>query len=95
VFDLDALFARYEDARNADPSLVSWAVLPALANGRAGGGSNAAIAAEFAIAYAKDGSLSSLSYTPAQAVLMDEQFGESIQALLVGTPLKDATPALI
>ncbi|AKU23036.1 hypothetical protein ACZ75_17810 [Massilia sp. NR 4-1] len=95
LFDLDALVARFDAMRAAHMGLSSWSASAELRALRIQGGDKAAVGGDIALQYSSQGNLATMSYTAAQRVLGEDDFGEAWQAQLVGIPLKDETPSLI
>ena len=93
-FNFDGLVAVFDAARAADSSLTSWALTNALAAQYLSGSDTMAIGGDLAYQYARYGSLSNLSLTPAIGVLGATGFGSSAQALQPVATLQDATPRL-
>lgn len=94
-FDFDGLAAKFDQARAANSSLTSWRLSSSLLGFYLSGSDTAAIGGDLAYRYAKNGNLSSLSMTPAQALLADTQFGTASQNLLPTSALQDSSMRLM
>ena len=94
-FNFDGLVSAFDQARAENVSLTHWAVSSALAPHHLGASDVAAIGGELAYQYARKGSLSSLSLTPAQGILADAQFGLASQNLLAAGARQDASSRLM
>jgi Ca2+-binding RTX toxin-like protein len=94
TFDFDAMVAEFDAARVVDPSLTSWALTNKLALHRLSGSDTAAIGGDLAYRYNRFGSLSDISFSPAQAILSAGTFGTGAQALQSLASLQDASPRL-
>ncbi|MFO1401338.1 MAG: YqiA/YcfP family alpha/beta fold hydrolase [Steroidobacteraceae bacterium] len=93
-FNFEGLVAAFDAARAANPALTSWALGNALATQYLSGSDAAAIGGELAYQYGRWGTLSALSFTPAQGVLGAAGFGSTAQGLLAPGSLQDASPRL-
>lgn len=94
-FNFDGLVTAFDQARVANPALTSWALSSSLLSFYLSGSDTAAIGGDLAYQYAKNGNLSTLSMTPAQALLASAQFGSAAQALQATGSLQDLTPRLM
>jgi Ca2+-binding RTX toxin-like protein len=94
-FSFDGLVAAFDTARAANPALSSWALGNALAAQYLSGSDGAAIGGELAYQYGRWGTLSALSFTPAQGVLGAAGFGSTAQGLLAAGSLQDMSPRLV
>jgi hypothetical protein len=94
-FNFDGLTTKFDQARAANTSLSSWALSSSLLEFYLSGSDTAAIGGDLAYQYAKNGNLSNLSMTPAQALLASPEFGTSSQNLQSASKLQDASPRLI
>ena len=93
-FNFDGLVAAFDAARAANPALSSWALGNALAAQYLSGSDGAAIGGELAYQYGRWGTLSALSFTPAQGVLGAAGFGSTAQGMLAAGSLQDTSPRL-
>jgi hypothetical protein len=66
----------------------------ALATNYLSGSDSAAIGGDLAYRYNRFGTLSDISFTPAQGILAAANFGSGAQALQTLTSLQDSTPRL-
>jgi Ca2+-binding RTX toxin-like protein len=94
-FNFDGLAVKFDQALAATPTLTSWALSSSLLEFYLSSSDTAAIGGDFAYQYAKNGNLSNLSMTPAQALLAGAQFGLSTQNLQTTSALQDLSPRLI
>ncbi|MES2129959.1 MAG: calcium-binding protein [Pseudomonadota bacterium] len=94
VFNFDGLVGAFDQARNADSSLTSWAMSSSLLGFYLNGSDSAAIGGDLAYQYAKSGTLSGISQNPALALLANAQFGVSSQTLQANTALQDGSMRL-
>ncbi len=94
-FNFDGLVAQFDQARAATPTLTSWALSSALLDFYLNSSDTAAIGGDLAYQYAKNGNLSTISMTPAQALLASTQFGTANQGLQATSALQDASPRLM
>lgn len=94
-FDFDGLAFAFDRVRATDPSMTSWALSPWLLNFYLNSSDTAAIGGDLAYQYAKNGSLSNISMTPAQALLASAQFGTANQNLQATSALQDLSPRLL
>ncbi|MDQ1924587.1 putative Ig domain-containing protein [Massilia pseudoviolaceinigra] len=94
-FNFDGLATAFDQARTANPALTSWALSSSLLNFYLSGSDTAAIGGDLAYQYAKNGTLSNVSLTPAAAILANASFGTAAQTLQAGTALQDLSPRLM
>lgn len=94
-FNFDGLATAFDQALAANPALTSWALSSSLLSFHLGGSDTAAIGGDLAYQYARNGNLSSLTMTPAQALLASAQFGSAAQGLQASGALQDLTPRLM
>jgi VCBS repeat-containing protein len=94
-FDFDGLVSKFDQARAANPALTTWGLSSSLLNFHLGGSNTAAIGGDLAYQHARNGNLSSVSMTPAQALLASSQFGTANQALQGTSALQDLSPRLM
>lgn len=94
-FNFDGLATKFDQARAANASLTSWALSSSLLSFHLGGSDTAAIGGDLAYQYAKNGNLSALSMTPAQALLDSTLFGTANQNLQAANALQDLSPRLM
>ncbi|WP_307731951.1 putative Ig domain-containing protein [Massilia antarctica] len=94
-FNFDGLATAFDQARIANPALTSWAVSSSLLNFYLSGSDTAAIGGDLAYQYAKNGTLSNVSLTPAAAILVNASFGTAAQTLQAGSTLQDLSPRLM
>lgn len=94
-FNMDGLVTAFDQARTAMPSLTSWALSTSLLSFYLSSSDTAAIGSDLAYQYAKNGSLSNLSMTPAQGLLSNTQFGSVNQNLQSLSTLQDLLPRLM
>jgi Ca2+-binding RTX toxin-like protein len=94
IFNFDALVTAFDAARTADPNLTSWALTSALAAQYLSGSDTAALGGDLTYQYARNGSLSNISFTPALGVLAAAGFGSSAQTLQSLPSLQDSTARL-
>jgi hypothetical protein len=93
-FNFDGLASAFDQARSADPTLTTWSLSSSMLNFYLGGTDTAAIGGDLAYQYAKSGSLSNISATPAQALLGSTQFGVTNQNLQSLSALQDISSRL-
>jgi len=93
-FNFAGLVAAFDAALAAQPDLGSWALTNALAAQYVSGSDTAAIGGDLAYRYAIEGSLASISFTPALGLLGATGFGSGAQALQSLANLQDVTPRL-
>ena len=94
-FNFDGLVTAFDQARLANPSLTSWGLSSSLLNFYLSGSDTAAIGGDLAYQYAKNGNLSNISMTPAQALLSNASFGTASQNLQSTAGLQDLSPRLV
>ncbi|NHZ79420.1 hypothetical protein F2P44_09045 [Massilia sp. CCM 8695] len=94
-FNFDGLATAFDQARTANPALTSWALSSSLLNFYLSGSDTAAIGGDLAYQYAKNGTLSNVSLTPAAAILANASFGTAAQTLQAGSALQDLSPRLM
>jgi Ca2+-binding RTX toxin-like protein len=95
-FNFDGLVAKFDSARSADPSLTSWSLSSSLLEFHLNGSSDtAALGGDLAYQYARNGNLSAISASPAQAIMASTQFGTANQNLQSSSALQDLTPRLM
>jgi Ca2+-binding RTX toxin-like protein len=94
TFNFGGLVAAFDAALVANPSLTSWSLTNALATQYLSGSDTAALGGDLAYQYARNGNLSNVSFTPAEALLGAAGFGTTAQALQALASLQDATPRL-
>lgn len=94
-FNFDGLVTKFDQARVANPALTSWALSSSLLEFYLTGSDTAAIGGDLAYQYAKNGNLSSFSYTPAQTLLANASFGSASQSLQATANLQDASIRLV
>jgi Ca2+-binding RTX toxin-like protein len=94
-FNFDGLATAFDQARLATPGLTMWGLSSAILAFHLGGSDTMAIGGDLAYQYAKNGSLSPMTFTPAVAVLASAQFGSGMQTLQGAGALQDLTPRLI
>ena len=94
-FNFDGLVTTFDTARAANSSLTSWALSSSLLNFYLSGSDTAAIGGDLAYQYAKNGNLSNISLTPAQALLAGTTFGTGNQNLQLAGSLQDMSPRLM
>jgi Ca2+-binding RTX toxin-like protein len=94
IFDFGGLVSAFDAARTANPSLTSWALSGALAAQYVTGSDTAALGGDLAYRYARLGSLSEISFSPAISILGNASFGTAAQTLQPLTGLQDLTPRL-
>ena len=88
------LVTAFDQARTATPTLTSWALTNALTTYHLGGSDTAALGGDLAYQYGKNGNLSNVSFTPAQTILGNAQFGSVAQTLQPLTGLQDSSARL-
>jgi hypothetical protein len=86
--------AAFDAALVVDPGLTIWALSSALAGNALGGSDTAALGGDLAYRHNLLGTLSDISFAPAQGILGAAGFGLSAQALQAVAGLHDATPRL-
>ncbi|MBX9901173.1 MAG: hypothetical protein K2Y28_10380, partial [Burkholderiaceae bacterium] len=94
-FNFDGLVTKFDQARVANPALTSWALSSSLLEFYLAGSDTAAIGGDLAYQYAKNGNLSSFSYTPAQTLLANASFGSASQSLQPTANLQDTSIRLV
>jgi hypothetical protein len=76
--------------------LTSWSLSSSLLVFHLNGSSDtAALGGDLAYQYARNGNLSAISASPAQAILANTQFGTANQNLQSSSALQDLTPRLM
>jgi Ca2+-binding RTX toxin-like protein len=95
LFNFDGLVAAFDQARAKKPNLTSWALSGSLSTYYLSGSDTAALGGDLAYQYARNGSLASLSMTPAQTLLADPAFGQGAQVLQPPAGLLDTSPRLM
>lgn len=93
-FNFDGLVTKFDQARAANPSLTSWALSSSMLSFYLNSSDTAAIGGDLAYQYAKNGNLSNISMTPAQALLASAQFGSNQNLQAIGA-LQDLSPRLM
>ena len=94
-FNFAGLASKFDQARVAKPSISTWALSGALLEFYLASYDAAAIGADLAYQYAKNGNLTNISMTPAQAILSSPQFGSTAQALQSTAALQDGSVRLM
>jgi Ca2+-binding RTX toxin-like protein len=94
TFDFEGMVAAFDAALVVDPGLTIWALSSALAGNALGGSDTAALGGDLAYRHNLLGTLSDISFAPAQGILGAAGFGLSAQALQAVAGLHDATPRL-
>ncbi len=94
-FDFAGLVQQFDAERAANPALTSWALTNALAGFHLGGSDAAALGGDLAYLYGRDGSLSGVGITAAQAILSDAAFGVAPQALKPPAALAEGVAVLV
>ncbi len=94
-FNFDGLVTAFDEARAADPGLTGWALSSSLLEFYLRSSDAEAIGGDLAYQYAKNGNLSDISMTPAQAILASTQFGIANQTLQSTAALQDLSPRLM
>lgn len=94
TFNFAGLVAAFDAALAVNPNLTSWALANALAGNALGGNDTAALGGDLAYRYNLFGTLSDISFTPAQGILNAAGFGSSAQTLQALASLQDGTPRL-
>ena len=94
TFNFDGLVAAFDAARVANPSLTTWALTGALAAQYLSGSDTAALGGDLAYRYGRVGTLSDISFTPAEGILASSSFGASAQALQSLASLEDSSARL-
>ena len=80
-FDFAGMAAQFDAARAANPSLTTWALTNALTSFQLGGSDTAALGGDLAYWYGKNGSLTGINVSAAQAVVNEAGFGSGNQTL--------------
>jgi hypothetical protein len=80
-FDFQALVAKFEEARAANPRLNRWSMMNSMLGAHLGGSDVAAIGGDLAYQYGHAGSLANVSVDAAQAMLASAQLNIDPQAL--------------
>ena len=93
-FNFAGLVTAFDQARTATPTLTSWALTNALTTYHLGGSDTAALGGDLAYQYGKNGNLSNVSFTPAQTILGNAQFGTTAQTLQPLAGLQDGSVRL-
>ncbi|HEX8613945.1 MAG TPA: putative Ig domain-containing protein [Telluria sp.] len=94
LFDFAGLVGQFNQARAANPALVSWNVAQSLAAFARGGSDSAAIGGDLAYHYAVDGNLAGVGAAAALTIVGSAGFGSGMQTLLAGAALADGLPLL-
>jgi trimeric autotransporter adhesin len=94
TFNFEGLVAAFDAARVANPGLTTWALTNALTAQYLTGSDTAAIGGDLAYRYNRFGTLSDISFTPAQSILGNAGFVTGSQALQSTGSLQDSTPRL-
>jgi trimeric autotransporter adhesin len=94
TFNFEGLVTAFDAARVANPGLTTWALTNALASQYLTGSDTAAIGGDLAYRYNRFGTLSDISFTPAQSILGNAGFVTGSQALQSTGSLQDSTPRL-
>ncbi len=94
TFNFAGLVAAFDAALVANPSLTSWALTNAIAAQYLSGSDTAAIGGDLAYRYNRFGTLSDVSFTPAQGILGAVGFGSTAQTLQPLASLQDSTARL-
>ena len=94
TFDFAGLVTAFDQARVAMLTLTSWALTNALTTYHLGGSDTAALGGDLAYQYGKNGNLSNVSFTPAQTILGNSQFGTAAQTLQPLAGLQDSSVRL-
>jgi Ca2+-binding RTX toxin-like protein len=94
TFNFEGLFAAFEAARAATPGMTTWALSNALLAQHLSGSDTAAIGGDLAYRYARFGTLSDISFTPALGILAAGGFGSSAQTLQTLASLQDSSARL-
>jgi Ca2+-binding RTX toxin-like protein len=94
TFNFGALVAAFDAALVANPALTSWSLTNALAAQYLSGSDTAALGGDLAYRYNRFGTLSDISFTPAQGILGAANFGSGAQALQALASLQDTTARL-
>jgi hypothetical protein len=81
TFDFLGLVARFDESREQNPGLTSWAVTNALLEFHLAGSDDAALGGDLAYSYAHNGSLQGISPQAAQQVIGAPGFGSDAQQL--------------
>ena len=93
-FNFDGLASAFDQAQTANPTLTNWSLSSSMLNFYLGGSDTAAIGGDLAYQYAKSGSLSAISVSPAQMLLGNAQFGAASQNLQSLSALQDTSAKL-
>ena len=94
TFNFGNLVAAFDAALVVTPTLTQWALTNALLANHLGGSDTAAIGGDLAYQYNRFGSLSNVSFTPAQSILANAAFGSSAQTLQALAALQDTSVRL-
>lgn len=81
TFNFQGLADRFDQELVANPGLTSWALTNALTQFHLSGSDTAALGGDLAYQYGKNGNLSNVGLTAAQAILSDPAFGVGAQVL--------------
>ncbi|MBL8514295.1 MAG: hypothetical protein JNJ55_09925, partial [Betaproteobacteria bacterium] len=73
--------ARFEAARESNPTLTRWRMANSLMASHLGGSDSAALGGDFAYQYGMNGSLANMSVDAAQALLANAQLNVNAQQL--------------
>ncbi|WP_338846901.1 calcium-binding protein [Massilia sp. W12] len=85
-FNFLSLVSAFDAARAANPAISEWALAGSLAAASNGGSDSAIIGGDLSWQAARNGNLSALNYSSAQAVLAESGFGSAAQTIhLTGT----------
>ncbi|MDQ1832614.1 putative Ig domain-containing protein [Massilia scottii] len=95
LFDFAGLVGQFNQARIANPALVSWSMAASLAAFSRGGSDSAAIGGDLAYHYAVDGDLSAVGMNAGLTIIGSATFGSGMQTLLAGGALADGSPMLL
>jgi trimeric autotransporter adhesin len=93
-FNFTNLVNSFDQARAATPTITSWALTNGLLNFMLAGSDTGALGGDLAYQYGKNGNLSNVSLTPAQAILGNSSFGATAQTLQPIANLQDSSPRL-
>ena len=94
-FDFAGLVQQFDAERAANPALTSWALANALAGFHLSGSDAAALGGDLAYLYGRDGSLSVVGITAAQAILSDAAFGVAPQGLKPPAALAEGVAVMV
>lgn len=94
-FNFNGLVGAFDQARAVNSSLTSWALSSVLTTFYLGGSDTSAIGGDLAYQYAKNGNLSTISMTPADALLSSTSFGAAALGLQSTAALQDLSPRLM